>query len=212
MTVLKGKPINKEFFSIKAFICNLSEYNKGNLAGFWHIFPTHKKSLLNKLKKININEKCTDELFITDYESDIRILRKYLGEYENLNELNYLAHKICSLKSYDMVKFISAIEFGEYCSSIEEIINLTDNLDCFDYIDNVHNLEDLAYIIVEDYGLIDAKQLGELARYFDYESFGRDFSINEGGMFTKNGYIYLNGEQFMNIYNGKNMPDIYRVV
>lgn len=33
--------------------------------------------------------------------------------------------------------------------------------------------------------------LGNLANYIDYESYGRDIRLNEGGIHTKNGYISL---------------------
>jgi len=48
-------------------------------------------------------------------------------------------------------------------------------------------------------------------RYFMYEEYGRDASINDDGMFTEKGYIYNNRNTFTEWYDGRDVPQEYRV-
>ena len=50
-----------------------------------------------------------------------------------------------------------------------------------------------------------------MKRYFMYEEYGRDASINDDGMFTEKGYIYNNRNTFTEWYDGRDVPQEYRV-
>ena len=71
-----------------------------------------------------------EEFFITDYRTDIDRLCRYLGEYESIDELNYLANMLDELDDRDLAKFEAALDYGEYVSDVEQLINLAQNLDC----------------------------------------------------------------------------------
>ena len=45
----------------------------------------------------------------------------------------------------------------------------------------------------------------------DYEEYGRDAAINDGGSFTEQGYIYNNRNTFTQWYDGRDVPEEYRV-
>ena len=51
----------------------------------------------------------------------------------------------------------------------------------------------------------------EAKKYFMYEEYGRDASINDDGMFTERGYIYNNRNTFTEWYDGRDVPEEYRV-
>ena len=51
----------------------------------------------------------------------------------------------------------------------------------------------------------------EVKRYFMYEEYGRDASINDDGMFTEKGYIYNNRNTFTEWYDGRDAPQIFLV-
>lgn len=196
---------------ISAFITNLGKYNEGELVGKWHSFPTTKKELRQTFREIGIDGKRYEEYFVTDYEAEIDGLYDCLPEYANLDELNYLASKIDELSEYEIETLEAAIEYGDYASSIKDIINLTENLDCYDFLSGINNENDLGYYWIEDSGCYDLDSMGNLARYFDYERFGRDIALDEGGTFTKNGYIRNNGDSFNEEYDGVNIPKEYKV-
>ena len=44
-----------------------------------------------------------------------------------------------------------------------------------------------------------------------YEEYGRDAAINDGGRFTEQGYIYNNRNTFTEWYDGRDVPEEYRV-
>ncbi len=196
---------------IGAFITNLGKYNEGELVGKWHSFPTTKEAIEETFREIGIDGVWYEEFFITDYDSTIDGITAHLGEYSSIDEINYLASKIDDMDTWDLERFEAAIESGEYCGSVQDLINLTENLDCFDYIEGIKDDSDLGYYWVEDSGCYDTKNLGNLANYIDYESFGRDIRLDEGGTFTNNGYIRNNGDSFNEEYDGMAVPDEYKV-
>ena len=80
-----------------------------------------------------------EEWFITDYDCYVDGLYSKLGEYESLDELNYLASKLDEMDQSDYAKFQAAMEIGDYTSSLQEIINLTENLDCYEVYPDIHD-------------------------------------------------------------------------
>ena len=53
-----------------------------------------------------------------------------------------------------------------------------------------------------------------LESYFDYEAYGRDIALEEGGEFTEFGYVRDTGDRFYEEYDGRleNIPEEYRVM
>ena len=107
----------------------------------------------------------------------------------------------------------AVLDLGENTGSVQELINLTENLDCFDYLPGVRNDYDLGYYWIEESGCYDTSNLGALSNYIDYEGFGRDIRYEEGGVFGDNGYVRSNGGRFVDIYDGdiENIPEEYRI-
>ena len=203
----------------EAFIANLGKYNEGTLIGEWVKFPATPKEIQKAFEKIGISTNdelgnVYEEWFITDYNCDVDGLTKNInfGEYENLDELNYLASKIGELNSYELEKFQAVLEVSDYTGSVKDIINLTGNLDKYDIYPDVKNCEDLGIYYVDELELV--KVPDELRYYIDYESYGRDIALDENGQFTENGYVRDNGDSFEEYYDGtiESIPEEYRVM
>ena len=203
----------------EAFITNLGKYNEGTLAGEWVSFPATTEEVKKALEKIGIGAKdefgnVYEEWFITDYNCDVDGLTKNInfGEYENLDELNYLASKIGELNSYELEKFQIVLEVSDYTGSIKDAINLTDNLDKYEVYPDVKNCEDLGIYYVDE--LETVKVPDELRYYIDYESYGRDNALDENGQLTGNSYVRDNGDSFEEYYDGtiESIPEEYRVM
>ena len=203
----------------EAFITNLGKYNEGALIGEWVSFPATPEEVKKALEKIGIGAKdefgnVYEEWFITDYNCDVDGLAKNInfGEYENLDELNYLASKIGELNSYELEKFQAVLEVSDYTGSVKDIINLTGNLDKYDIYPDVKNCEDLGIYYVDELELV--KVPDELRYYIDYESYGRDIALDENGQFTESGYVRDNGDSFEEYYDGtiESIPEEYRVM
>ena len=202
----------KENCAFEAYITNLGKYNEGVLIGEWVGFPATTDEMKDVLDRIGINEQY-EELFITDYAMPIRGMHGALGEYESLDELNYLAYKIDDMQDYQRDIFEAAIELGDYASSAKDLINLTENLDNYDLLPGVQDDSDLGYYWIEESGIYDLSNMGNLASYFDYEKFGRDIQLDEYGTYTDSGYVRRTGDDFYEEYDGDfdNIPDEYRL-
>ena len=198
----------------EAFITNLGKYNEGALVGEWVKFPTTHENLQDVFKRIGIDGIRYEEWFITDYDCYVEGIYDVLGEYESLDELNYLAASIEAMDKYDYGRFEAAVEYGEYTGSVKDLINLTENLDCYDMIPGANDHSDLGYYYIHDAGIYDLKEMGTLANYIDYERFGRDVAMDESGQFTSRGYVTSGRDSFTEHYDGdrENIPDEYRIM
>ena len=196
---------------ISAFITNLGKYNEGELVGKWHNFPTTKEEIAQTFREIGIDGIRYEEFFITDYDCEVEGISDHLGEYSSIDEINFLASKLDGMKSWEIELFEAATETGDYCGSMKDLINLTDNLDCFDFMAGVNDDYDIGYYWVEESGCYDTKNMGNLTNYIDYERFGRDVRLEECGTFAARGYVRNNGDRFSEDYDGINVPDEYKV-
>ncbi len=110
---------NKDY-PFAAFITNLGKYNEGELVGEWVKFPTTAEELKEVFKRIGIGQKDDfgqpyEEWFITDYDCYVDSLYSKLGEYENLDELNYLASKLDEMSESEYAQFQAGMEMGDHC-------------------------------------------------------------------------------------------------
>lgn len=204
-------------YPFAAFITNLGKYNEGELVGEWVKFPTSAEEIRAVFDRIGIGQKddfgyTYEEWFITDYDCYVDGLYDKLGEYENLDELDYLAAKLDDMTQGEYAQFQAAMEMGNHCGSLQEMINLTENLDCYDVYPDIHDHDDLGRYYIEE---LDAMQVPEyLQNYIDYEAYGRDVALDENGEFTSFGYVRDSGSSFVEVYDGnrENIPEEYRVM
>ena len=184
---------------ISAFITNLGKYNEGALVGQWVPFPTTAEELQRVFSAIGIGkpDACGvpyEEWFVTAYESRVRGLSSALGEFVNLDELNYLAVKLNSMEQSELEEFEAALEMDDHCGSLQELINLTDNLDSYDFMPDISDEEALGKYYLQE---LDAFSIPEeLIDYIDYEAYG------------------CNASSFYEFYDGQpeGIPKEYRVM
>lgn len=157
---------------LKIFISNLKEYNNGKIIGEWVSLPC--EGLEEVLNKISNNG--NDELFISDYETDISNLK--ISEYDDILQLNEIAEEIDNLSDDEVIALQAYLEqYNDIEQALEEVRQGN-----YRIYYNCDNMEDVAYQVVNDCGLLDGAP-EELKVYFDYEAYGRDLSIN--GTFTQ---------------------------
>ena len=194
---------------LSGYLSNLGKYTEGRPAGEWVSFPTTAEHLKEVFDRIGIDGKHYRELHITEYQSSIAGLARKLTELESLDELNYLSELLKMQFDDDREKFVAAMAYGDHTRDLQDIINLAQNLDCYWLYPSVQSEEDYGHYLIEE---LDELELPEEAKkYFMYEEYGRDAAINDGGRFTEQGYIYNNRNTFTEWYDGRDVPEEYRV-
>lgn len=195
---------------LEAYVTNLGKYNEGRLVGAPLNFPTTTEEVQALLKRIGVDGVRYEEIFITNFESDILGLYDHLGEYESINELNHLAHLLSGMDDDALAKLEAVMDSGEYTGSVKDLINLTQNLDSYEFYPDVENEEDLGRLYIQEFEAVQVPE--HLIDYIDYEAYGRDVRINKGGHFALGGYVMCNHGSFVEHYHGiEDIPPEHRV-
>jgi len=195
---------------IRACIANLGKYNENEYCGEWLKLPAEKKDVQDLLARIGVDGVLYEEIIIVDFETDIDGLRKYLGEYESVDELNYLAALLSDMERCDIEKFEAAVAHGDYTGSVKHLINLTQNLDCFEFYGGVEDEEDLGYYFIDELGDLTIPE--NLKPYFNYELYGEEIYNCSSGVFVSGGFIEPNGSEFEEHYKGRDdLPKEYKI-
>ena len=172
---------------IRIFVTNLSEYVSGCLIGEYVELPIPWDKFQEVLNRIGIDEQ-HEEYFISDYESLFSNL--HISEFSSIAELNKLAERIEELADFDYDKLGAVLE-SESSMSIAEILEVIDELDCFDLLEGVDDDEALGEYYA-DCGCIFAGVPYHIQRYFDFESYGRDIRLESNCCFTSYGVVIDN--------------------
>ena len=199
-----------EQFSI--LIDSRSRHETGIPGGVWLSMPTTKEQLHAAMESVGITADNPQDFFVGGIANTEEIpfdVPLPVIQNASLDELNYLAKVLEMQRDDDRDKFVAAVTLGEYAGSVKDLINLAQNLDCYWLYPTVQNEEDYGYYLIDE---LDELELPEEAKkYFMYEEYGRDASINDDGMFTEKGYIYNNRNTFTEWYDGRDVPEEYRV-
>ena len=202
-----------EQFSI--LIDSRSRHETGIPGGVWLSMPTTKEQLHAAMESVGITADNPQDFFVGGIANTEEIpfdVPLPVIQNASLDELNYLAKVLEMQRDDDRDKFVAAVTLGEYAGSVKDLINLAQNLDCYWLYPTVQNEEDYGYYLIDE--LDDLELPEEAKKYFQYEEYGRDAAINEGGRFTEQGYIYNNKNTFTEWYKGKenDIPREYRVM
>jgi hypothetical protein len=196
------------------YITNLGKYNEGYLMGEWVALPTTREELQEVFDRIGINEEY-QEIFITDYDIELHGVSEILGEYENVDKLNYLAAVIDDLNRDSREQYEAVLESGLGIGQdgIDGLINLAFNLDKYDLIRGIEDEDDLGRHYADLMYGSEMEGMGGLANYIDYERYGSDCQLDEGGMFTNAGYMRDTGQSWYEYFDGtlEDIPDEYRI-
>lgn len=170
--------------TLKGFITNLSLYNEGKLVGEWIEFPIDEEEFEEVKKRIQIDEN-HEEYFFTDYECDDLSNFKASDIPENcsVDELNSFGERMDNVDDCLLDAALDQLNLDDALSAVEN-----DEIVCWG---NEASYSDEDTRIGETYvhsiGSILELGIETLARYFDYESFGRDLRIGDGFFVTDDG-------------------------
>ena len=163
---------------LKIFITNLGKYNEGELVGEWLDLPATEDEIDELMERIGIGEEY-EEVFITDYESDLNIK---VNEYDNIEALNEMAEEIENLNEWELEALEALLT---YFNDVDEALEKIEYVRIWGGCDN---MTEVAEHYAEETGLLDSIP-DDLQDYFDYEAYGRDMEI-EGTFIFYNGDCY----------------------
>lgn len=159
----------------EAYVTNAGKYaDYGVQAGESLKFPTTTEEVQALLKRIGVDGVRYQEIFIVSFDGDVLGLYDYLNEYENLDELNHLAHLLSELDQGELETLEAVLNKGDHTSSVADIINLVHNLDCYDLHPGVSDDETLGRIYVEDMERLEVPE--DIINYFPQFTYGEPYS------------------------------------
>ena len=113
---------------LEAYITNLGKYAEGQLVGETLKFPTTAEEVQSLLKRIGVDGIRYEEIFITSFDGDVLGLHEHLGEYESIDELNYLAALLSEMDQSDCMCWSSAVCKSRNTSLIISTMRHTDGM------------------------------------------------------------------------------------
>lgn len=192
------------------YLVNQKKYEQNEDYGEWLSLPTTPERLREVLQVVGGDR---DGWLIGDIESHIYGISDVLHMYDGLNELNYLAARIEALNTDEYDSFQALIEVNEHCDTMAELINLTGNLDCYEFQPNISDYEDLGRWDLYERSEFTRNMVEALEDYIDFEAYGHDVARGEGGKLAEYCYVFPSGSEFYEEYNGDpdTIPDEYVV-
>ena len=138
-------------------IANLGKYNSGQLDETLLSFPATTEQVQATLREIGVDGLRYQEIIILECRTSIRGVADKIGDFDHIDELNYLASRLTELTPEQLCKFSAAAEHDEYGGSLQDLINLAFNLDCYDLLPDVKSDEDYGHYLVDPSGIFSAQ-------------------------------------------------------
>ena len=165
----------------------------------WLYLPVVQEEIDRALQRAGITDPADIRLRLEDTqlpdEADVLL---DMGQ-ESLADLNALAQATDALSSDDMEK-LGAVVMLAKPQNAEQIKNLAENLDLFDFALGAHTPVEYGKYMIQQSGRFEYDE--NLDEFYDYEKYGLQRMGEEDGMFTDRGYIaykgYISMEEVMN--------------
>ena len=165
----------------------------------WLFLPMTQEEIGRALQRAGITDPADIRLRLEDTqlpdEADVLLDM----EQESLADLNALAQATDALSSDDMEK-LGAVVMLAKPQNAEQIKNLAENLDLFDFALGAHTPVEYGKYMIQQSGRFEYDE--NLDEFYDYEKYGLQRMGEEDGMFTDRGYIaykgYISMEEVMN--------------
>ena len=165
----------------------------------WLYLPVVQEEIDRALQRAGITDPADIRLRLEDTqlpdEADVLL---DMGQ-ESLADLNALAQATDALSSDDMEK-LGAVVMLAKPQNAEQIKNLAENLDLFDFALGAHTPVEYGKYMIQQSGRFEYDE--NLDEFYDYEKYGLQRMGEEDGVFTGRGYIaykgYTSMEEVMN--------------
>ena len=165
----------------------------------WLFLPMVQEKIDRALQRAGITDPADVRLRMEDTQLPDEVDVLLDMEQENLADLNALAQAADALSTDDMKKMGAVVTMAKP-QNAEQVKNLAENLDLFDFAPGAHTPEEYGKYMIRQSGHFDYDE--NLDEFYDYEGYALQRMNEEGGMFTDRGYIaykgYYSMEEVMN--------------
>jgi len=155
---------------MRIYLTNLAAYNAGHLKGNWVNLPCD--DIQAEIDKVLAMYPKSEELFITDYESECGIT---CGEYENIYKLNELCEEAEDILNDVGEDVFQAAVYA--LDTVKEAINCLRKGD-YTYFAGIESDDDLGQAAVDEGLFGELPDEHPLSGYIDYEAIGRDMRLS----------------------------------
>ena len=200
-----------EQFSI--MIGNRSRFDAGDPGGYWLDMPATKEQLHEAMRNVGITADNPQDFSIRGYSDDPE---KHIAlPYEmvcaaDVDELNFLAARLEQLDPAEVGKLNAALQQKNGLANIGQVIDFTYNVDFYVHIPEVHTYRDLGDYYLNQSGMVQMPE--EWKGGIDLSTFGRNAAAQEKGAFTEYGYIVESGDEWERQFEGREVPEEYRIM
>ena len=156
----------------------------------WLFLPMIQDEIDRALQRAGIADPTDARLWLEDTQlmNEVDVLLDM--EQESLAALNALAQAADALSSDDTKKLGAVVTLAKP-QNAEQIKNLAENLDQFDFAPDAHTPAEYGKYMIQQSGHFDYDE--NLDEFYDYEKYGLQRMSEEDGMFTDRGYIAYKG-------------------
>ena len=157
----------------------------------WLFLPMVQEEIDRALRRTGITDPADIRLRLenTELPNEVDVLLDM--EQESLTNLNALAQAADALSSDD-IKKLGAVVTMARPRTAEQIKNLVENLDQFDFAPGAHTPAEYGKYMIQQSGRFEYDE--NLDEFYDYEKYGLQRMGEEDRMFTDRGYIAYKGD------------------
>ena len=156
----------------------------------WLYLPMTQEEIERALQRAGITDPADVRLRLEDTQLPDEVGVLLDMEQESLADLNALAQAADELSSDDTKKLGAVVTLAKP-QNAEQVKNLVENLDLFDFAPGAHTPEEYGKYMIQQSGHFDYDE--SLDEFYDYEKYGLQRMGEEDGMFTDRGYIAYKG-------------------
>ena len=156
----------------------------------WLYLPMVQEEIDRALQRAGITDSADVRLRLEDTQLPDEVDVLLDMEQESLADLNALAQATDALSS-DAIKKLGAVVTLAKPQNAEQIKNLMENLDLFDFAPGAHTPEEYGKYMIQQSGHCDYDE--NLDEFYDYEGYAIQQINEEDGVFTDRGYIAYKG-------------------
>ena len=190
-----------------------SRFETGEAGGYWLSMPATKEQLQEALAGIGLTADKPQDLFIrgfSDTEEKPLALPYDMVCSANIDELNFLAARLENLDASGVAALNAAAQRKQGFENVGQIIDFTYNEDFFVHIPEVRTPAELGNYYLNKSGMVQMPD--EWKAGVDLAAFGQNAAEKEKGSFTDYGYILESGDDWVKHYEGREVPEEYRIM